>query len=221
MKSGITDSRENAPGMRPYIDTEERNDVCTRIQNPQRPVLFTGITKSLIDIPGLDGQETDNLVLVVENKQISCLGTKSTCLSKFQTSENFTKIPLKNGHITPGLIAFGNNLGIQEIPPEPSTGDGSAGSSGDLLDETKSVHFAKYSVHLHGRAFDRARIGGVAKAVSPPHGSGVIRGVSAGIGTGAKASILDGGIWRDDVALHVAVGQDAKGEEPPTIVSLE
>lgn len=221
VKPGITDTRENTPAMRPYIETEERNDVCTRIQDFQGPVLFTGITKSLIDVPSLDGQETDNLVLVVENKQISCLGTKSTCLGQLQTSENFTEIPLKNGHITPGLIAFGNNLGIQEISPEPSTGDGSAGSSGDLLDETKSVHFAKYSVHLHGRAFDRARIGGVTKAVSPPHGSGVVRGVSVGIRTGAEASILDGAIWSDDVALHLAVGQAAKGEEPATIVSLE
>lgn len=214
-KSSIT-GRECAPAMRPYINTEERNGICTRIQDSHGPVVFTGIKKLLIDSPSLDEQETDNLVLVVKNNQVPCLGTRSTCLNQFQTSENFTEIPLRNGHITPGLIAFGNNFGIQEIPSETSTGDGSAGHSGDLLDEAKSVHFAKYGVHLHGRAFDRARIGGVTRAVSPPHGSGVVQGVSVGIRTGPNVTILDKGIWKDDVALHIAVGQDAKGEDTCT-----
>ncbi len=217
--SSIT-GREYAPTMRPYIDTEERNGICTRIQDSQGPIAFTGIKKVLIDSPSLDEQETDNLVLVVENNQVPCLGTRSTCLNQFQTSENFTEIPLRNGHITPGLIAFGNNLGIQDIPSEPSTGDGSAGQGGDLLDEAKSVRFAKYSVHLHGRAFDTARIGGVTKAVSPPHGSGVVQGVSVGIRTGPNVTILDKGIWKDDVALHIAVGQGAKGEEACTTVGM-
>ncbi|OJJ54511.1 hypothetical protein ASPSYDRAFT_159752 [Aspergillus sydowii CBS 593.65] len=216
--SSIT-GREYAPTMRPYIDTEERNGICTRTQDSQGPVAFTGIKKLLIDSPSLDEQETDNLVLVIENNQVPCLGTTSTCLNRFQTSENFTEIPLRNGHITPGLVAFGNNLGIQEIPSEPSTGDDSAGHSGDLLDEAKSVHFAKYGVHLHGRAFDRARIGDVTKAVSPPHGSGVVQGVSVGIRTGPNVTILDKGIWKDDVALHIAVGQDAKDTDAPTVGS--
>lgn len=214
-KADMADTRD-APAMRPHIGTEERNDICTRIQD-HRPVLFTGITKSLIDSLGLDEQGIDNFVLLVKNKRISCLGPRSKCLSQFQTSADFTEIPLKNGHITPGLIAFGNNLGVQEIPSEPSTGDGSAGHSGDLLDE-KSVHFAKYSVHLHGRAFDRARIGGVTKAVSPPHASGIVQGVSVGIRTGPNATILDKGIWSDDVALHLAVGQNARGEQSRTAI---
>ncbi|OJJ07672.1 hypothetical protein ASPVEDRAFT_142292 [Aspergillus versicolor CBS 583.65] len=215
-KSGMARTRD-APAIRPHIGTEERNEICTRIQD-HRPVLFTGITKSLMDSPSTDEQGIDNLVLLVKNKRISCLGSRSNCLSRFLTAEDFTEIPLKDGHITPGLIAFGNNLGIQEIPSEPSTGDGSAGHSGDLLDEN-NVHFAKYSAHLHGRAFNRARIGGVTKAVSPPHGSGVIQGVSVGIRTGQNVTILDKGVWSDDVALHLAVGQNARDNGTPTVGS--
>lgn len=100
---------------------------------------------------------------------------------------------------------MGNNLGIQDIPSEPSTGDGS--TSGDAL------HFAKYGLHFGGRGLGRARIGGVTRAVTAPAASGLLRGVSVGLRTSENATILHGGIWKDEVALHVAIGQDGKGKQ--------
>ncbi|KAL4946520.1 hypothetical protein BDV06DRAFT_233118 [Aspergillus oleicola] len=212
-------TEQTVPSMRPSMEADERKSVCASIQGSDGPITFTGIRKAFIDHPGLDKQEEVNLVLVTENNRVSCLGSRTTCLEPYQTDNNITVIPLKNGYITPGLIAFGNNLGIQDIPSEPSTKDGVSGHSGDLLNEAKSVHFAKYGVHLHGKAFDRARIGGVTRAVSPPHGSGVVQGVSVGIRTGPDETILGGGVWREDVALHFVVGQGAKDDDTPTVGS--
>ncbi|OOG00865.1 hypothetical protein ASPCADRAFT_511739 [Aspergillus carbonarius ITEM 5010] len=212
LSSSSDDIDQHAPETRPIVDLEERNDACS-----QSRVVFTGIRTALIDSPRLEQAPVD-LVFVVEDNRVSCFGTKQTCI-RGEDEEWITEIALKNGYITPGLIAFGNNLGIQAIPPESSTSDGSSGTTGDPLNEAKSVHFAKYGVHLHGQAFDRARVGGVTKAITPPHGSGLIRGVSAGLRTGPNATILDGGIWKDDVALHLSIGQGAKDGDTPTVGS--
>ncbi|KAJ0425611.1 amidohydrolase [Aspergillus carlsbadensis] len=213
-----------APAVRPFLEPEERNQICSGLRESQGPVLFTGIQKALIDLQSVETDDnsqesTEPLVYLITRNGESCIGPKSTCLADYHSSSNITEISLKNGYITPGLIAFGNNLGIQDIPSEPSSGDGSAGTSGDALNEAKTVHFAKYSAHLHGKAFDRARIGGVTKAISPPHGSGVVQGVSVGISTAPDATILDGGIWKDEVALHLVVGQGAKDGDTPTVGS--
>ncbi|RDW68972.1 uncharacterized protein DSM5745_08732 [Aspergillus mulundensis] len=208
---GSLDIRQQAPATRPLMKAEERGEVCKRIQEgaAKGTVVFTGIKEALLDVPGLDpNNEHSELVLVLEANKVPCLGSKLTCLSQsnLQSSNNDTEIPLQNGYITPGLIAFGNNLGIQDIPSEPSTGDGTSKSG------IEAVHFAKYGVHLHGKgkAFGRARIGGATKAVTPPHGSGVLQGVSVGIRTGPGETLLDGGVWRDEVALHFSIGQGAK-----------
>lgn len=198
------DDLQRVPETRPTIDLDQRTNVCSKSR-----LVFTGIQKALIDSPSLD-QATDDLVLVVEDNTLACLGAKQTCLRG--EDEGVTEVALNNGYLTPGLIAFGNNLGIQAISSEESTGDGSSGPTGDILNEAKSVHFAKYGAHLHGVAFGRARIGGVTRAITPPHGSGLVRGVSVGLRTGPNVTILDGGIWKDDVALHFVIGQGAKGE---------
>ncbi|PYI08675.1 hypothetical protein BO78DRAFT_395534 [Aspergillus sclerotiicarbonarius CBS 121057] len=212
LSSSSSSDLEHTPETRRMVDLDERNDVCS-----QSRVVFTGIQRALLDSPSLE-QAPEDLVFVVEDNRVSCFGTKWACV-RGEDEEKITEIALKNGHVTPGLIAFGNNLGIQAIPSESSTGDGSSGTTGDPLNEAKSVHFAKYGVHLYGEAFDRARIGGVTKAITPPHGSGLIRGVSVGLGTGPNATILDGGIWKDDVALHLSIGQGAKDGDSPTIAS--
>lgn len=201
-----------APVPRPLILEQHKEDICSSAHNSPSQLLFTGIKKVLVDTPiTLEG--TSDVVLLIQDGKAVCLNKRSTCLSSIYNEQNVTEINLSNGHITPGLIAFGNNLGIQDIPSEESTGDGLTGKSADVLNEQKSLHFAKYGLHLHGRAFTRARIGGVTKAITAPRSNGgVIQGVSAGIRTSEKATILDNGIWKGDVALHLTLGQSAKGE---------
>ncbi|PLB50380.1 hypothetical protein P170DRAFT_454922 [Aspergillus steynii IBT 23096] len=205
-----------APAVRPLVSDTQRDDTCAKAQRPNARVLFTGIKRALVDIPDrLDHPE--DLVLLVDNDKVACFNKKSACVAHYKEDE-VARIELNNGYVTPGLVAFANNLGIQAIPPESSTGDGTVKSQ-DLLNEQKSVHFAKYGVHLHGKAFTRARIGGVTKAVTPPHGTGILQGVSVGVRTSETATILEGGIWKDNVALHLAIGQSAKDDSTPTISS--
>ncbi|KAL4912899.1 hypothetical protein BDW62DRAFT_215979 [Aspergillus aurantiobrunneus] len=165
---GSADRVQKAPAMRPSIETDERSDIYSRVQGSQRPVLFTGIKESLLDGPGRGHQQTHNLVFLVQNKRVSCLGPKSTCLSQCQTQSH------------------------------PADG---TGKTSDPLNEVRSVHFAKYG------------------AVSPPHASGVEQVVSVGVRTAPDATILRGGIWKDEVALHLGVGQRAKNDDAPTVGS--
>ncbi|KAI8252654.1 hypothetical protein K4K58_007742 [Colletotrichum sp. SAR11_239] len=170
------------------------------------------------DVSSLD--PSDHLAMVVTDGEITCLGAESACVSS-REGDSVVSIKLDNGYITPGLVAFGNNIGILDISSEPSTGDGSPGRKGNALNERKDLHFAKYGVHFGGRGFGRARLGGVTRAVAAPiFGGGLLQGISVGLRTTENATVLGGGIWKDEVALHVAIGQEAKeGDDTPTISS--
>ncbi|KAE8361967.1 hypothetical protein BDV27DRAFT_160194 [Aspergillus caelatus] len=208
-----------APAPRPSILEQHKEDICSSVHSSPSKLLFTGIKKVLVDTP-TPLENTRDIVLLLQDGKAVCLDKRSTCLSTKYNEQNVTEINLNHGYITPGLVAFGNNLGIQDIPSEESTGDGLTGKSADVLNEQRSLHFAKYGLHLHGRAFTRARIGGVTKAITAPRSNGgIIQGVSVGIRTSETATILDNGIWKDDIALHLRVGQSAKGDDTPTVAS--
>ncbi|KAE8140535.1 hypothetical protein BDV38DRAFT_290241 [Aspergillus pseudotamarii] len=208
-----------APAPRPSILEQQKEDICSSVHSSPSKLLFTGIKKVLVDTP-TPLENTRDVVLLLQDGKAVCLDKRSTCLSTKYNEQNVTEINLNHGYITPGLVAFGNNLGIQDIPSEESTGDGLTGKSTDVLDEQRSLHFAKYGLHLHGRASTRARIGGVTKAITAPRSNGgIVQGVSVGIRTSETATILDNGIWKDDIALHLTVGQSAKGDDTPTVAS--
>lgn len=68
-------------------------------------------------------------------------------------------------------------------------------------------------MHLDGKAFKRARIGGVTRAITAPiTDTELLGGVSVGIKTSGKKTILDGGYFKEDVALHFTIGQEDKGK---------
>ncbi|KAH9231962.1 hypothetical protein K456DRAFT_1773020 [Colletotrichum gloeosporioides 23] len=197
------DSDVALPKVKATIGKETREHICGRALKRNTRIVLTGIREALIDdVSSLD--TSDHLAMVVTNGEITCLGAQSAY----------------NGYITPGLVAFGNNIGILDISSEPSTGDGSPGRKGNALKERKDLHFAKYGVHFGGRGFGRARLGGVTKAVTAPiFGGGLLQGVSVGLWTAENATLIGDGIWKDEVALHVAIGQEAKGDDTPTISS--
>ncbi|KAJ3948759.1 hypothetical protein N0V92_013015 [Colletotrichum tropicale] len=213
------DSDVALPKVKATIEKEKREDICGRALKRNTRIVLTGIGEALIDeVPSLD--TNDHLAMVVTDGEITCLGAQSACVSSYE-GDSIVSIKLDNGYITPGLIAFGNNIGILDISSEPSTGDGSPGRKGNALNERKDLHFAKYRVHFGGRGFGRARLGGVTKAVTAPiFGGGLLQGVSVGLRTAENATVLGGGVWKDEVALHVAIGQEAKeGDDTPTISS--
>ncbi|KAJ9268689.1 hypothetical protein DTO212C5_5296 [Paecilomyces variotii] len=190
------------------------DQLCSRIQTLQN-VLITGINKSYLDLPQANSPSGEGLAIAITSGKITCLGKYDECVSTTTPSSNV--VALQDGHVLPGLTAFSTTLGLVEIPSEKSTSDGPVSPKLDPLNP-ENVVYAKYGVHPEGRAFDRARIGGVTRAVTAPIPNGFLSGVSVGIKTGQNRSILDGGIFQDDVALHFVVGQESKGsEQTPTV----
>lgn len=66
-----------------------------------------------------DEYREDGVTVVVDRGKITCLG--ESCVA---TSKEATKVDLKGGSISPGLMTFGSLLGTEEIASERSTGDG-------------------------------------------------------------------------------------------------
>lgn len=186
-------------------ESEEEKTVITGIVKSYLPSGNLGISETL------SSTEQRNLTLVLDKGKITCFSTPEDCISH-SAGSTFT-LALRNGHVLPGLTAAVTSVGMSEIDMEGSTGDGKINPNLDPLDPN-SVVYAKYGVHLDGRAFGRARLGGVTRLVSAPLGGGFLGGVSVGVNTGGKKTVLDGGVFKDEVALHFTLGQAVKGRLP-------
>lgn len=131
-------------------------------------------------------------------------------------------VQLENGQLLPGLTAVTNLIGLKEIATQASTGNGAASVSN--VQDLASIDHAKYGVYLDGKGFARARIGGVTRVITPPElgSDGMLQGVSVGLKTSGTRTLLDGGVFRDDVGLHVAIGDTnkAKGSVSQAIQAL-
>lgn len=194
------------PFMRATLAADVKEKLCSEVEKVGAKITITGIQRSYLE-GGLESTaDSGKLIMVIENGKIVCFDSEDQCAS--ESTESII-INLKNGHVLPGLTAVSVSLGLVEIAADSETGDGVARNTGDLNPD--DIVYAKYGVHLDGRAFARARIGGVTKAITAPIFSGFVDGVSVGIKTSGKKTILDGGIFQDDVALHFAVGNPARG----------
>lgn len=194
---------EASPSIRP--NPSEMKDLhCTNIEEFGVKIMIQGISKSYLDIPQAENTDSKELTMVIDGGKIICLDTEDQCLS---ASFNSTLVVLKDAHVLPGLTAVSVSLGLGEIATDDSTGDGTANSGGLELENTV---YAKYGVHLDGKSFARARIGGVTKAITAPKSRGFQGGVSVAIKTSGKQTVLNGGIVRDDVALHFKIGSASK-----------
>jgi imidazolonepropionase-like amidohydrolase len=198
------------PKMRTQPGPAVKEEVCGALTNKGgATITITGITKSFLDFPTGMSLAGHNLTMVLEDGKLVCLGSENTCVS---SSRHGAIINLENGHVTPGLTALSSVLGLAEITGLEETKDGTVSGQVDVLD-VDNVVYAKYGVHLDGKSFKRARIGGVTRAITAPiTGDGFLSGVSVGIKTSGKKTILDGGIFQDDVALHFIIGQEVKGK---------
>ena len=62
-------------------------------------------------------------VLVARAGKVICVGSRDLC-QQFLHDSNTVTVDLKGGAISPGLVTFGSNLGLEEIQGEMSTTDG-------------------------------------------------------------------------------------------------
>lgn len=194
------------PPMRADIAPNDVKELCSDPRQSENLVI-TGISTSHLKHPHIKQSSGKNMTMILTNGKIDCLGDYDACVT---ASFNGRVISLQNGHVLPGLTTVSSGLGLVEMPSEDSTADGAGDSKANIFDP-ESALYAKYGVHLEGKAFDRARVGGVTRSISYPFSKGFLRGVSAGIKTAEDSNILNGGIYKDDAALHFVVGQDAKG----------
>lgn len=189
---------EAAPGDVQAFCSDSKRDVT---------VLITGISTSYLENAHAKHSSQGNLTMVLTNGKIDCLGEHNECVS----TKSFDKvISLRNGHVLPGLTTVSSGLGIIEIESEKSTSDGVGNSNANIYDPESAV-YAKYGIHFEGKAFERARIGGVTRSITYPYANGFLRGVSTGFKIAEGSNPLNGGIFKDDAALHFVVGQEAKG----------
>jgi len=191
--------------------TEALRNTFSEISSSKGVLLVVhGIRKSLVP----NHQATSAygaLTLVANSTNILCLSTDCP-LSSY--NQPLREITLSNGILTPPIYAVSHSLGLSEIEAEPSTRDGETPDVSAL--DSKNIIFAHYGIHFGSKILQRAFDGGATKAITPPlHGGGLLRGVSAGFNTGAEDSL--NGIWQEEVALHVVVGQSSKGKSEATI----
>lgn len=211
-----TNSKElSAPLMRKTVPPETKKELCSKVEQAGTKFAITGIKKSYLEGHAAAATTSDNLTMVIDSGKIVCFDSTAKCAS---ITADGPVIALESGHVLPGLTAVSVQLGLAEITTDSATSDGeikkSAGS------DPKHAVYAKYGVHLEGRGFSRARIGGVTRAITAPMSEGFTTGVSTGIKTSGKKTILDGGIFQDDIALHFSIGQSSKGTDSlPTISS--
>ncbi|KAF6835854.1 hypothetical protein CMUS01_05635 [Colletotrichum musicola] len=212
-------TRPVAPKMRTELLPEKKETFCAKTKKNNASFVINGIRKTFLEnhpqVPSTfrDVSGGENLTLVINKGGIACLNTSGNCASAaaLAASEGeVTTLNLANGHVLPGLTALTTALGMVEIASEPVTGDGYADFKRDGTDP-ENLDFAKYGVQLEGKAFARARLGGITRAISPPVSeAGFVNGVSVGIITRKGRTLLDGGVFKSEVALHVTLDDGAK-----------
>ncbi|KAI9743083.1 MAG: hypothetical protein M1818_003378 [Claussenomyces sp. TS43310] len=200
--------------MRRVVTERTKSEICKTSILESDEVVITGIRRNFLRGLPSESSSDDGLTMVLNAGKLTCLGTKEDCIP---AKSGTTFIALENGYVAPGLIAISNALGLGDIANSDDTSDGIVSAERDVLDP-RQVEYAKYGIHLEGKAFKRAQYGGVTKAITSPMAVGFLSGVSVGIKTNGKSSVLDGGIFQDDVALHLAIGQiDKESKSTPTI----
>lgn len=213
-KEVTMEKKHHQDAVRPLLDMTVKNELCSKLEGASS-LAITGIAGSYLhNYKSFDSRD-GNLTLVLESGRIVCFDAADKCVSAEASGPT---IHLNWGFALPGLTAVSRGLGMAEIASEQSTSDGAINAKKDMTDHGNLV-YAKYGVHLEGKAFNRSRIGGVTRAVTTPlMNRGFGGGISVGIKTSEKKTILDGGITESEVAVHFIVGQDAKdGDNIPSI----
>lgn len=222
--------------VRAVLAADDREKFCTSSRKADRAFVITGITKSFLDefpqlIDRADGELLmGNLTLVIESGKVTCLGVDSSCSSAAAKliQDDTVSVYLSSGHLTRGLTTVTSALGIFDIADESETGDGAREVvQSKQAQNVENIGYAKYAVTLGGsqvesKAFARARLGGVTRAIQAPMTKGgLIAGVSTGMRTGLNSTLLNGGLFQEDVALHVVLGEEAKENEGSVSMAIE
>ncbi|KAJ6031931.1 hypothetical protein N7540_002663 [Penicillium herquei] len=206
-----------APRMRPQPEKNVHDSFHEAIKAGDK-IAVSGIQSVLVPFSGFDVPAHGNLTMILESGRVLCIGLPEDC---FEVANDAAHINLENGHIIPGLTAFVRHMGLSEIEMESTSGDGSVVPQ-PMNAKELDVTYAKDGLRIEGKDLDRARLGGITRAVVAPMISteaenSFLQGVSTAFKTSGNQTILDGAIIKDDVALHFVFGQRGKTSSTPTI----
>lgn len=148
----------------------------------------------------------NNGVVVVENGIVTCIGTSSRCagdMSRIPQSARFTT----SGEMWAGMVAAGDGIGMYEMGEAP-THDGTAhGTDDDTLDL-----WAVDGMRTGGRHQWEAFRGALTVSVTPPEGGGrLVNGISGAWWVTPQSVGWDEAVLQKAVALHMTLGNAAKG----------
>lgn len=200
------------PASTPLVPDEKLAALPEEPIDVEGDVVFTGVTKVLLDGHEEAAQGPAPWTVAVSHGEIVCLGACSEHVEAARTDTGSKRlVELKNGHLTHAFVAFGSLLGLNELDAESSTDNGGGEVFSRAID---GLAFGGTKLHVAHRY-------GVTRAVSAPklHGAFTHYGTSAGFLTGAANQLEDGAIFATDAAVHFTLSLDAKRGSTPSISS--
>ncbi|KAJ3568393.1 hypothetical protein NP233_g5742 [Leucocoprinus birnbaumii] len=211
---------DGLPPLEPKKKTEE-TVVFTNVQTVYRPNNYR--VKREFTVKNGD----ENGVVVVKNGRIICSGgQQARCLTdNLLADPKVTLVDLKGGSISPGLVSYGSNLGLEEITFESSTTDGLALDSllkpipkilgGDFL-----LLWAADGLQFGTRGALLAYRYGVTSAVTAPAHQAFAGGLGVAFSLGALNKMEKNAVIQDVTSLHVSVGHFTKPSVSSQIAAL-
>ncbi|PCH43667.1 hypothetical protein WOLCODRAFT_153717 [Wolfiporia cocos MD-104 SS10] len=205
----------------PNFDKEAREAVEYEGLPPLEPepsdagvVLFTNVKSVFRPVDGavrevFTAQADEQGVVVVEDGKIACSGMYEACITPSLLS-NAKVIDVHGGSISPGLVTYGSQLGLEEISAESSTNDGYVYDP--LMQQVPSIVGGDDSIvravdglQYGGRDSLLAYRAGVTVAITAPTHRRFYAGLSTSFYTGALNKLQEGAIVQEVNALHVTV----------------
>lgn len=152
---------------------------------------------------------TDSVV-VVRNGEVRCFEhQKYRCISQTGGPGQYD-VNLMGGSISPGLVAFGSPLGLEEIRSESSTIDGIVvdslvGEVPKILGGSNAIIKASDGLQFQTRHALLAYRSGVTVGVVSPQSVGLVSGLGVAFSTGAEHKLKKGALVQDITAVHVGI----------------
>jgi len=213
---------EGLPPLQP--SRRARNVVFVNVKNVwSRMDDGVGIEQTF-DASTLDrSSDKEYTVVVVENGNIKCTGTRLTC--RVENLVGYETVDLEGGSLVPGLTSFGSPLGLGDIDGEPSTQDGAVfdplsgtvpsivGGDGAVIRAADGLKFATRDALLAYRS-------GVTAGITAPAYLGVLSGLGSYFSIGASNKLEQGALIQEVTALHVSVKPDRNPSVSTQIATL-
>lgn len=157
----------------------------------------------------IGNSEDGQYVAVIANNELICLGGSEFC--QLENFKHYPTVHLNGGYILPAVTGISQSIGLQEMPNESDTSDGS------IPDAIGDLPHSVYGVSLDSLMIERLRDCGISMAITAPLGDQFLKGVSTRFALGART--LDEAIIDDAVAIHFTIGNSAKSDLTPSISS--